>query len=93
MSAQRVELDVYVAGTTDRSTDAVRNLTGICERLFGSHYDIRVVDVLQDPDAAERQRIIATPTVVRRLPLPSRRIVGDLSDIAAVELHLDLVHR
>lgn len=90
MIGGRIELDVYVAGTTDRSTDAVRNLTGICERLYGNEYEIRVVDVLQDPDAAERQRIVATPTVVRRLPLPSRRLVGDMSDTDAVELHLDL---
>lgn len=91
MNYHRVELDVYIAGATERSNSAIRNLTSICERLYGSGYEIRVVDVLNDPDAAERQRIVATPTVVRRLPLPSRRVVGDMSDSAAVELHLELV--
>lgn len=85
-----VELDIYVAGTTERTTDAIRNLSQICDDLYGSSYQIHVIDVLEDPDAAERQRIIATPTVLRRVPLPSRRVVGDLSDIDVVVHHLDL---
>jgi len=85
-----IELDIYVAGTTDRTSDAIRNLTEICDGLYGSSYHIQVIDVLEDPDAAERQRIIATPTVLRRVPLPTRRVVGDLSDTEVVVRHLDL---
>lgn len=86
-----LELDLYVAGAGDRSNDAVRNLTRICEQLSGQPYMIRVIDVLQDPDAAERQRILATPTVLRRLPLPTRRMIGDFVDTELVARQLDLV--
>jgi len=79
-----------VAGTTGRTSDAIRNLTEICDDLYAGSYHIHVIDVLEDPDAAERQRIIATPTVLRRVPLPTRRVVGDLSDTAVVVRHLDL---
>lgn len=88
---RRVEFDLYVAGAGDRSNDAIRNLTHICERMHDQPYAIRVIDVLRDPDAAERQRILATPTVLRRLPLPTRRMTGDFVDTALVAEYLDLV--
>lgn len=86
----RVEFDLYVAGSGERSNDAIRNLTRICERMSNRPYVIRVIDVLQDPDAAERQRILATPTVLRRLPLPTRQMVGDFVDASLVAEHLEL---
>lgn len=86
-----IEFDLYVAGAGDRSNEAVQNLTRICERMGDQPYMIRVIDVLQDPDAAERQRILATPTVLRRLPLPTRRMIGDFVDTDLVAEHLDLV--
>lgn len=85
-----LELDLYVAGSSQRSQDAVANLTRLCERLEKRSYRIRVIDVLTDPDAAERQRIVATPTVLRRLPLPMRKVVGDFSHPAAMAEHLGL---
>lgn len=88
-----IQFDLYVAGNSERSNDAIRNLTEICETHNDEPYSIRVIDVLEDPDAAERQRIIATPTVLRRLPLPSRRLVGDFTDDLIVAQHLELHRR
>ena len=74
-------LTLYVAGQTARSQSAITNLRRICEEVFASEdYDLRIVDVLERPEAAERARILATPTLIRELPLPARRIIGDLSD-------------
>lgn len=88
-----MQFDLYIAGNSERSNDAIRNLTNICETMNDDPYSIRIVDVLENPDAAERQRIIATPTVLRRLPLPSRRLVGDFSDHETVAQHLELRRR
>ena len=82
-------LTLYIAGPSVRSERAVANLRGICERMPGA-CELTVVDVLERPELAERHRILATPTVIRESPLPRRRIIGDLSDVAAVVLKLDL---
>lgn len=82
-------LTLYVAGPSVRSERAVATLRGICDRLPG-RCELTIVDVLERPQLAERNRVLATPTVVRESPLPPRRIIGDLSDVAAVLLKLDL---
>jgi circadian clock protein KaiB len=82
-------LTLYIAGPSVRSERAVASLRGICERLPG-RCELTIVDVLERPQLAERHRILATPTVIRESPLPRRRIIGDLSDVAAVVLKLDL---
>ncbi len=82
-------LTLYIAGPSVRSERAVANLRGICERLPG-RCELTIVDVLERPQLAERDRILATPTVIREFPLPRRRIIGDLSDVATVMLRLDL---
>ncbi len=83
-------LKLYVTGQTARSLRAVDNLRRICEEHLGGGYDLQVIDVLQCPQVAEDQDILATPTVVKEMPLPARRIIGDLSDAARVLLGLDL---
>jgi circadian clock protein KaiB len=82
-------LTLYVTGQSARSQRAVANLRELCAGL-GDRCELTVVDVLERPQAAEDERILATPTVIRRLPLPLRRVIGDLSDRDKVVLWLDL---
>lgn len=81
---KRITLRLYVAGMTMRSEQALTNVLKFCEREFRGDYQLSVVDILEEPAAAENERIMATPTLVRELPLPRRRIVGDLTDEAAL---------
>ena len=82
-------LTLYVAGQSVRTERAVANLRRICEGI-GERCALTIVDVLERPQLAERERVLATPTVIRERPLPRRRIIGDLSDGAKVALELDL---
>lgn len=84
---QRVVLKLYVTGQTPRSQQAVRQL----QRLASDEgFEVVVVDVLERPQLAEDERIIATPTLVKELPLPIRRVIGDLADLEQVLIGLDL---
>ena len=76
----RYVLKLYITGQTPRAERAVANLRQICEQELGQNFELLIVDVLQDPQQAEDQRILATPTLVREQPLPRRCIIGDLSD-------------
>lgn len=67
------------------------NLRRICEAELGAEYDLEIIDVLEHPQIAEDQRILATPTLVKQLPLPLRRVIGDLSDREKVLLGLELL--
>jgi circadian clock protein KaiB len=82
-------LTLYVTGQSVRSQRAVANLRSLCDGL-GDACELTVIDVLERPQMAEDERILATPTVIRRRPLPLRRIIGDLSDLQKVMLWLDL---
>ena len=77
---ERWELRLYIAGRTGHSLTAIANLKQICEDHLKDRYQIQVIDLLEDPSLCGEDQIIAIPTVVRRLPLPVRKIVGDLSD-------------
>ena len=83
-------LRLYVAGQTSRSLEAFDNLTRLCEERLKGHYNIEIIDLLKNPGLAENDQILAIPTMVRKLPLPVRRIVGDLSDTERVLVGLDL---
>lgn len=83
-------IKLYVTGRTPRAQQAIRNLEMICEQELGGRYELVVIDVLERPQLAEDEKILATPTVVKELPAPIRRIIGDLSDIDRVLLGLDL---
>jgi circadian clock protein KaiB len=87
--ARPYELTLFVTGQTVRSTRAVATLRWIAEQLRGS-CELTIIDVLERPRLAEDERILATPTVIRRWPTPPRRLIGDLSDIGKVILGLDL---
>jgi circadian clock protein KaiB len=84
-------LKLFVTGQTPRSELAIENLRRICEEEFSNEYELIVVDILKRPQLAEDEKILATPTVIKELPLPIRRIIGDLSDREKVLLGLDLV--
>ncbi|GAA2428360.1 circadian clock KaiB family protein [Actinomadura vinacea] len=71
---------LYVAGDTARSQAAASNLRFLCESRLRSNYELEVVDAVEQPELAEQERIIATPTVLRLAPLPQLRVIGDLSD-------------
>jgi circadian clock protein KaiB len=71
---------LYVTGDTMLSQEAEANLRALCKKLLASNYEIDVVDILESPDAAEDEYIIATPTVLRLAPPPRLRVIGDLSD-------------
>jgi circadian clock protein KaiB len=83
-------LKLYVTGQTPRSCRAIANLQQVCESELSGRYEMQVIDVLERPQLAEDEKILATPTVVKELPLPIRRIIGDLSDAEKVLLGLDL---
>jgi circadian clock protein KaiB len=80
-----------VTGSTPRTKLAVANLRQICEAELGAEYDLEIIDVLEQPQVAEDQRILATPTLVKQLPPPLRRVIGDLSDREKVLLGLELL--
>ena len=82
-------LTLFVTGQSIRSERAVANLRRICQQL-GDRCELTIVDVLERPELAELDKVLATPTVVRTRPLPRRRIIGDLSDEGKVVLELDL---
>lgn len=83
-------IKLYITGQTPRSQRAIDNLRRICEEELCGQYDLVVIDVLERPQLAEDEKILATPTVVKELPPPIRRIIGDLSDAERVLLGLDL---
>lgn len=86
----KFKLRLYVTGRTAQSQRAIENLRSICESELEDRYDIEVIDVLEHPALAENEKILATPTLVKRLPEPVRKIIGDLSDREKVLLGLDL---
>ena len=83
-------LKLYITGQTPRSERAVANLHRVCEEELGGQYDFVIIDVLEHPQLAEDEKILATPTLIKVLPPPLRRIIGDLSDTERVLLGLDL---
>jgi circadian clock protein KaiB len=89
-SSEKYLLRLYVAGSTPGSTSAVQALKAICEEHLQARYMLEVIDVYQQPVLARDQQIIAVPTLVKHLPLPMRRILGDLSNKERVLLGLDL---
>jgi circadian clock protein KaiB len=86
-------LRLYVAGQTPKSVTAFNNLKLICEEQLKGKYHIEVIDLLKNPQLARDDQILAVPTLVRKLPLPVRNIIGDLSNIERVLVGLDLIEQ
>jgi circadian clock protein KaiB len=90
MSENKYLLRLYITGMTPRSEKAIANLKRICEEDLKKQYEMEVIDVLEHPQLAENERILATPTLIKELPPPIRRVIGDLTDAEKVLLGLDL---
>ena len=89
--AEACRLILYVAGETPKSVAAVRNLKRICTERLAGKYVMEVVDLRANPKLAREHGIVAIPTLVRQLPVPIRKIIGDLSDAERVLVHLEVV--
>jgi circadian clock protein KaiB len=87
---EKYVLRLYIAGLTPRSQRAITNIKKICEENLHGRYDLEVIDVYQQPVLAKGEQIIAAPTLIKRLPLPLRKFIGDLSDSERILLGLDL---
>jgi circadian clock protein KaiB len=87
---RRYVLRLYIAGSTPRSMRAIQNIRRICEEHLKDRYELVVVDVYQQPTLAKGEQIIAAPTLVKQLPLPLRRFIGDMSNIQNILVGLDL---
>jgi circadian clock protein KaiB len=83
-------LRLYITGSTSRSILAITNLKKICEEYLEGRYELEVIDLYQHPSLAKGEQIIAAPTLIKKIPLPFRRIIGDMSDREKVLLGLDL---
>lgn len=86
----RFLLKLYITDQTPKSERAISNMRRICEQDLKGQYELVVIDVLERPQLAEDDKILATPTLTKELPLPLRRVIGDMSDIAKVLLGLDI---
>jgi circadian clock protein KaiB len=90
---KRYSLALYVSGATVRSLRAIANVKALCEEHLKGRYDLEVVDIYRRPDLLSRDQIVAVPTLIKRLPVPLRFLVGDLSRTDQVLQGLDLVAR
>jgi len=87
---KRYTLCLYITGNTVRSLRSIQRLRDLCEKHLAGKYDLKVVDIVQQPELASEGQIIAAPTLIKRFPPPLTRLVGDLSDQQRVELALNL---
>jgi circadian clock protein KaiB len=92
-SDERYVLRLYVTGTTPNSTRALQNIRAICEEKLEGRYALEVIDIYQHPELIQREQVVVAPTLVKSLPAPVRRLIGDLSDTERVLVGLDLQPR
>jgi circadian clock protein KaiB len=90
-TAERYILKLYITGMTSKSARALENLQGICEKHLAGRYELQVIDVYQQPGLARTDQVVAIPTLIKRLPLPLRRLIGDMSDEERVLVGLDIL--
>ena len=90
MEQDGYNLRLYVAGQTPKSLAALANLKKLCETHLPGRYTIEVIDLMKDPALAQRDQIVAIPTLIRQLPEPLKRIIGDLSNAEKVVVGLDI---
>ncbi len=86
-------LRLYVSGATVRSTRAIANITRICEKHLKGCYELEVIDIYKQPERAKGEQVIAAPTLIKALPPPLRRFIGDLSDTEKVLIGLELIEK
>jgi len=90
LARERYMLRLYVAGMSSRSTEAITRLKGLCEEYLSEEYELEIIDIYQQPGLARGEQIVAAPTLVKELPLPVRRLVGDLTNKERVLVGLDV---
>lgn len=88
----RYVLRLYITGSSPRCIRAISNVRRICEAYLAGRYDLDVIDISRDPILAEGEQIIAAPTLIKKLPLPLRRFIGDMSETDRILIGLDLRH-
>ena len=86
-------LRLYIAGTSQRSTEAIQNAKHVCEEHLAGRYDLEVIDIFQQPTLARDDQVLAVPTLIKKLPSPLRRFIGDLSNRDVILFGLDLKRR
>ncbi len=91
METKTIHVKLFITGHTSRSMAAIFNIRKICEAEFGNTYKLDIIDVLEHPEIAEQEKIIATPTLIKSLPPPLRRLIGDLSEREKVLQHLEII--
>mgnify|MGYP001615367449 CR=1 FL=1 len=89
-ASSRYVLRLYVAGQSPKSVNAIRNIKKICEENLQGQYELEVIDLYQQPQLAQGEQIIAIPTLIRKLPPPLRRIIGDMSNTERMLVGLDI---
>ncbi|MDO9271207.1 MAG: circadian clock KaiB family protein [Methylobacter sp.] len=85
-------MTLFVTGDSPRSERALHNLIELCDKAMPGNYSLNIIDVLEQPNLAEEEKIFATPTLIKRTPSPTRRIIGDLSDYNKVLLGLGVTN-
>jgi circadian clock protein KaiB len=83
-------LKLYITGASRRSSRAVENIRKFCEEYLKDRYELEVIDIYQQPELLEREQVVAAPTLIRKLPPPLRRLIGDMSDTEKILIGLDL---
>jgi len=89
--AEHYRLRLYVTGSTPRSSRAIQNIRAICEDKLQGRYDLEVIDIYQNPEQVKPEQIVVAPTLIKKLPLPVRKIIGDLSNTERVLAGLDIL--
>ena len=88
---EKYVLRLYVTGMTPKSINAIENIRKICEENLKGRYELEVIDIYQQPEYAKKENILAAPTLIKKLPLPLRRFIGDMSNEEKILVGLDLV--
>lgn len=83
-------LELFITGNSARSEMAIRNLQKVCEEKLAGKYQLKIVDVLDSPQDAEDSKVLATPTLIKVLPPPVRRLIGDFTDLEKLKFYLDI---
>jgi circadian clock protein KaiB len=89
--AGRYVLSLFVTGSTPKSVRAIQNIRALCEERLHGCYELKVIDIYQHPEQVKREQIVVTPTLVKKLPLPLRKLIGDLSNKDRLLLGLGIV--
>lgn len=90
---QKYILKLYITGATPRSIKAIMNIRKVCEEYLKGRYELEIIDIFQQPVLAKGEQIIAAPTLIKKVPLPLRRFIGDMSDTERILIGMDLKPR